>query len=67
MRKKIIELGGEFYFNEKVTDFEFENNKVKGFTLPVDDKGNIDYAYMSAYMKALEISSATKIKQLNFA
>ena len=34
--------------------------------LPTDDKGNIDYAYMSAYMKALEISSATKIKQLNF-
>lgn len=28
MRNKIIKLGGEFLFNEKVTDFEFENSKV---------------------------------------
>ena len=41
--------------------------KKEKIKLPVDDNGNIDYAYMSAYMKALEISSATKIKQLNFA
>ena len=40
--------------------------KKEKIKLPIDDKGNIDYAYMSAYMKALEISSATKIKQLNF-
>ena len=41
--------------------------KKEKIKLPVDDKGNIDYTYMSAYMKALEISSATKLKQLNFA
>ena len=41
--------------------------KKEKIKLPIDDKGNIDYAYMSAYMKALEISSATKIKQLNFS
>lgn len=29
MRNEIIRLGGEFYFNEKVTDFEFENGKLK--------------------------------------
>lgn len=28
MRNEIIKLGGEFLFNEKVTDFEFENSKV---------------------------------------
>ena len=28
MRNEIIKLGGEFLFNEKVTDFEFENLKV---------------------------------------
>lgn len=28
MRNEIIKLGGEFFFNEKVTDFEFENSKV---------------------------------------
>ena len=41
--------------------------KKEKIKLPIDDKGNIDYAYMSAYMKALEIISATKIKKLNFA
>lgn len=29
MRNEIIRLGGEFGFNEKVTDFEFENGKLK--------------------------------------
>lgn len=29
MREEIKRLGGEFYFNEKVSDFEFENNKIK--------------------------------------
>lgn len=29
MRNEIIKLGGEFLFNEKVTDFEFENSKVR--------------------------------------
>lgn len=29
MREEIIKLGGEFLFNEKVTDFEIENNKIK--------------------------------------
>ena len=29
IREEIKRLGGEFYFNEKVTDFEFENNKIK--------------------------------------
>ena len=29
MREEIKRLGGEFYFNEKVIDFEFEDNKVK--------------------------------------
>lgn len=28
MRNEIIKLGGEFLFNEKVTDFEFEDSKV---------------------------------------
>ena len=28
MRNEIIKLGGEFLFNEKVTDFEFKNSKV---------------------------------------
>ena len=41
--------------------------KKEKIKLPIDDKGNIDYTYMSEYMKALETSSATKIKQLNFA
>lgn len=35
--------------------------------LPVDNKGNIDYTYMSTYMQALENESKTKIKQLNFS
>jgi len=35
--------------------------------LPVDKNGNVDYSYMSAYMKAVETSSETKVKQLNFA
>ena len=29
MRNEIIRLGGEFLFNNKVTDFEFENNEIK--------------------------------------
>lgn len=29
MRNEILRLGGEFYFNEKVTDFEFKENKLK--------------------------------------
>lgn len=29
IREEIIKLGGEFLFNEKVTDFEIENNKIK--------------------------------------
>ena len=29
MRNEILRLGGEFYFNEKVTDFEFKENKSK--------------------------------------
>lgn len=29
MRNEIVRLGGEFYFNEKVTDFEFKENKLK--------------------------------------
>ncbi len=29
MRNEIIKLGGTFLFNEKVTDFEFENNALK--------------------------------------
>ena len=29
IREEIKRFGGEFYFNEKVTDFEFENNKIK--------------------------------------
>ena len=29
MRNEIIRLGGEFYFNEKVTDFEFKENKLE--------------------------------------
>ena len=29
IREEIKRLGGEFYFNEKVIDFEFEDNKVK--------------------------------------
>lgn len=29
MRNEIIRLGGEFHFEEKVTDFEFENGKLK--------------------------------------
>lgn len=41
--------------------------KKEKIKLPIDDRGNIDYAYMAMYMKALEISSVTKIKQLNFA
>jgi len=30
MRKKIIDYGGTFYFNSKVTDLIIENNQVKG-------------------------------------
>ena len=30
MRKGIIDLGGDFLFNEKVTDIEIKNNKVTG-------------------------------------
>lgn len=29
MRNEIVRLGGEFHFEEKATDFEFENNKLK--------------------------------------
>ena len=29
IREEIIKLGGEFLFNEKVTDFEIEDNKIK--------------------------------------
>lgn len=29
MRNKIIELGGEFIFNEKVVDFEIQNSEIK--------------------------------------
>ena len=29
MREEIKRLGGEFYFNEKVIDFEFEENKIR--------------------------------------
>lgn len=29
MRNEIVRLGGEFYFNEKVTDFEFKENKLE--------------------------------------
>ena len=29
MRNEILRIGGEFYFNEKVTDFEFKENKLK--------------------------------------
>lgn len=29
MRNEILRLGGEFYFNEKVTDFEFKENKLE--------------------------------------
>lgn len=29
IREEIKKLGGEFYFNEKVIDFEIENNKIK--------------------------------------
>ncbi|MBQ4091481.1 MAG: restriction endonuclease subunit S [Clostridia bacterium] len=35
--------------------------------LPVDENGDVDYAYMSAYMKALESKSEHKINKLRFA
>lgn len=35
--------------------------------LPVDNNGNIDYTYMSTYMRTLENESKTKINQLKFA
>ena len=40
MREEIIRLGGTFYFNEKVTDFEFENSQLKAVVCSsnVDEK-----------------------------
>ncbi|MBM7559365.1 NAD(P)/FAD-dependent oxidoreductase [Marinitoga litoralis] len=38
IRKKIERLGGNIYFNSKVTDFIIENNKIKGVIVNDSDK-----------------------------
>ena len=38
LREKIIECGGEFHFNTKLTDIEIESNKIKSITLNHNEK-----------------------------
>lgn len=38
LRNKIIECGGEFHFNTKLTDIEIESNKIKSITLNHNEK-----------------------------
>ncbi len=38
LREKIIECGGEFHFNTKLTDIEIESNKIKSITLNNNEK-----------------------------
>jgi len=63
IRKKIIELGGEFYFDTKVTNFLVENDRVVG----VEALETIDSERKTFYADAVLLAtghSATDIYQL---
>lgn len=63
MRNKIIELGGQFYFNSKVVDFAINGNNVNGVT--IENTKNGDSFQLSADSVLLATGhSATDIYEL---
>ncbi len=55
LREKIIECGGEFHFNTKLTDIEIESNKIKSITLNDNIKINTDKLILATGHSARDI------------
>ena len=47
MRRAIMELGGEFHFSSQVTDFEFENNKLRNLIINDETRVAVDEAVLA--------------------
>ena len=52
MRDKIIELGGEFHFNTRVTDFIIDGSKLQGVEAVNTESGELEKFYGAAVMLA---------------
>lgn len=55
LRNKIIECGGEFHFNTKLTDIEIESNKIKSITLNHNVKINTSQLILATGHSARDI------------
>ncbi len=55
LREKIIECGGEFHFNTKLTDIEIESNKIKSIILNDNIKINTDKLILATGHSARDI------------
>lgn len=55
LREKIIESGGEFHFNTKLTDIEIESNKIKSITLNHNEKIHTDQLILATGHSARDI------------
>jgi uncharacterized FAD-dependent dehydrogenase len=55
LREKIIECGGEFHFNTKLTDIEIQSNKIKSITLNDNIKINTDKLILATGHSARDI------------